>query len=219
LGRRLCYTKTIAPADLNQHEVRRNLHLLSAWGVPPPSSLALEIHPDPALQSIAEKFLPEPAIICHLGTGQPKKEWPLRHWAELFQKASAAGLKLVFSTGPGGREQALLAEFRTLAPAAPVLAAVPNLAVFLAILSRAQLFISGDTGPLHFAAGLGVPTISLFGATSATLWAPLGERHQVLQGSRCSCDGHTGVCLAAQHCLAAISPDTVLNRIEQVHRG
>src|SRR5438477_2583652 len=46
IGRRFCYTRTIIPADLNQHEIRRNLHILSAWNVPPPRSLELELHSD-----------------------------------------------------------------------------------------------------------------------------------------------------------------------------
>ena len=214
LGRRFCFTQTILPAALDQHETRRNAHVLSAWQVGPPRSFALEIQADPALDRFAEKILPERGILCHLATGQPKKEWPISHWVQLFQKASAAGLKLLFSTGKGPREQALLEQLRTVAPSAPVLPPLPELGKFLAVLKRAQLFVGGDTGPLHFAAGLGVPTIALFGATSVKLWAPEGPQHQTLQGSPCSCDGNTGSCLAAHHCLAAISPDEVLGCIK-----
>jgi len=217
-GRRFCYTRQIAPAAVVQHEVRRNLHLVSAWDVPP-GSLELEIHPDPSLETFAKKILPELSIICHLATSQPKKDWPLPHWAELSEKAFAAGLKLVFSTGTGAREQSLLTEFRKLSPSAPVLPPMPNLASFLAVLKRARLFISGDTGPLHFAAGLGVPTISLFGASSAALWAPIGPRHRTLQGSPCTCSGDTAVCLGSRHCLAAISPEAVLNCVQQFVAG
>jgi ADP-heptose:LPS heptosyltransferase len=215
LGRRFCYTQMIPAAPLDRHEVQRNLHILTAWSVPPPRSCELELHPDPALSAVAEKALPERGILCHLGTGQPKKEWPLTHWAELFQRATGQGYRLTFSTGPGPREQGLMQELRKLSPGAPVLPPLPSLAAFLAVIQRAQLFIAGDTGPLHFAAGLGVPTISLFGATSATLWAPLGPKHQLLQGSACQCGGDTAVCLAARHCMAAISPADVMDRVVQ----
>ena len=213
-GRRFCYTERIAAANLSQHETRRNVHILAAWKVSSPKSFELEVQTDPTLAGLAETVLPERGIICHLATGQPKKEWPVAYWAELFKKASASGFQLVFSSGKGPREQMLLEQFRELAPTAPLLPALPDLAAFLAVLKRADLFISGDTGPLHFAAGLGVPTVSLFGATSAALWAPEGARHQILQGGPCSCDGNTGVCLAPKHCLAAISPDDVLNCIQ-----
>ncbi len=107
--------------------------------------------------------------------------------------AVAAGIELVFSTGVGPREEALLENFRRLAPAAPVLEPVSSLAFYLAILQQARAFISGDTGPLHFAAGLGVPTLSLFGPSSPAQWAPIGPQHRFLSGASCTC-GNVGVC-------------------------
>ena len=216
LGRRFCYSETVMPAEGSQHEIERNLHILSAWRVPPPQSLALEIRADPALADFAAKVLPEGRIVCHLATTQPKKEWPLSSWAELYTKASAAGLRLVFSTGTGMRERLLLEQFCRMVPEAPVLAAVPELGAYLAVLKRAAAFVSCDTGPLHFAAGLGVPTVGLFGATSAAQWAPLGPRHRVVQGSACQCGGNTGVCLARTHCMGAIAPDAVLRGIQEI---
>jgi ADP-heptose:LPS heptosyltransferase len=121
----------------------------------------------------------------------------------------------VFCSGLGHREQALLAELRRQIPAAPVLPALPDLATFLAVLKRARLFISGDTGPLHLAAGLGVPTIALFGPSSPQQWAPLGEQHRALQGAPCSCSTDSALCRAPRPCMAAISPDAVLQLIAQ----
>jgi len=212
-GRRFCYTRLVAPAPRDRHETLRSLHILSAWGVGSPRSLETEIHADPALDGLAASLLPEPKILCHLATSQPKKEWPLTNWAALHRLAARAGLPLVFSTGTGAREEALLAEFKKLAPDAAVLPPVSALANYLALLRRARIFVSGDTGPLHFAAGVGVPTLALFGATPPELWAPLGPRHRLLVGSPCSCSGNVGVCRSATPCLAAISPAAVLTQL------
>jgi ADP-heptose:LPS heptosyltransferase len=160
--------------------------------------------------------------LAHVGpiaASQPKKDWPVRHWAAFYQLAVAAGRQLAFTTAKGAREQMLMAELRKVAPQAPILPVVPELAQFLALLKRAEAFISGDTGPLHFAAGLGVPTISLFGPSSATRWAPVGERHRVLTGTTCSCDGNASVCHSASHCLAAITPDRVFEQLKTVLAG
>jgi len=143
----------IPPAPRDRHETLRALHILSAWGIGPPRSLETEIHTDPALDDDARKILPERKIICHLASSQPKKEWPLAHWAALHRLAAAAGLQLIFATGTGAREESLLANFKQLAPDAAVLPPVPNLALYLAVLKRATGFVSGDTGPLHFVAG------------------------------------------------------------------
>ena len=51
-----------------------------------------------------------------------------------------------------------------------------------ALVEKAQLFISGDTGPLHIAAAVGTPTVSLFGPTNSEKYAPLGKLHVTLAG-------------------------------------
>ena len=210
LGRRFCYHQRVSPAPLAQHESLRLAHVLSAWNIASPSSLEPEIRADPAWAESSARLLPARTVLGHLAAGQPKKEWPVRHWAAFHLLAAAAGWRLAFTTGPGPRDQALMAEFKKLAPQAQILPVVPELGRFLALLKRAEVFISGDTGPLHFAAGLGVPTISLFGPTSPAQWAPIGERHQILTGSSCACDGNLSDCQKADHCLAAISPERVL---------
>ena len=208
LGRRHCYTQTI-PVPEKLHEVLRNLHVLSAWGVARPNSLELEIRADAARAHLAERIFPHPAILCHVAASQPKKEWPIAHWAVLYRRAAAAGREMVFSTGILPRERARLDELKKLVPEAPSLPPEPDLATFLAVLRRARLFITGDTGPLHFAAGLGVPTIGLFGPSSASQWAPFGKPHRALEGGRCACGGDTAVCLSADPCMNVISPEAV----------
>ena len=127
--------------------------------------------------------------------------------------AVAAGVKLIFGTGIGAREESLLKDFKRLAPGAPVLEPVPDLALYLAALRQARGFVSGDTGPLHFAAGLGVPTLALFGPSSPVQWAPIGTQHRFLTGSSCTC-GNVSECESPQHCLAAITPGQVFAELK-----
>jgi ADP-heptose:LPS heptosyltransferase len=217
LGRKFCYTDRIVPEPKSQHESVRLAQLLSAWQIPPPNSLEAEIRADSSLADAAQKILPaERTVVCHVASSQLKKEWPLPHWAKLHHLAAEAGFSVVFTTARGEREQALMTELKMLAPDAVILPPVLELSLFLAVLARAGVFISGDTGPLHFAAGLGVPTISLFGPSSPAQWAPIGKRHQVLTGSSCSCDGNASVCQNTNHCLAAISPEQVFNCLQTV---
>jgi ADP-heptose:LPS heptosyltransferase len=46
-----------------------------------------------------------------------------------------------------------------------------------ALIKLARLFIGNDCGPLHIAAAVGTPTISIFGPTDPQKLAPLGEAH------------------------------------------
>ena len=214
VGRRFCYNQFVAPEMTARHESARLAQLLSGWNITS-SALVAEIRSDPALVPAAQKLLPAGKILCHLASSQPKKEWPLIHWAALWQLAAAAGMELIFTTGLGAREESLLTEFKRLAPGAPVLEPLPDLALYLAVLQRAGLFISGDTGPLHFAAGLGVPTLALFGPSSPAQWAPIGMPHRFLTGNPCTC-GNVSVCESPNHCLAAISPQMVFRELKAI---
>jgi len=216
LGRRFCYNQRVPSAPATQHESLRLAHVLSGWKIPPPDSLETEIRADPALAGTAKKILPEnDAVVCHVATSQPKKEWPLARWAELDRRARAAGARLVFTTARGEREAALTAELKKLAPETVALPQIAELPLFLAVLSRAAVFISGDTGPLHFAAGLGVPTIGLFGPTSAMQWKPAGPLHQIVQGGKCNCRGTSHVCHGGHHCLTDILPEEVFRCLQR----
>jgi heptosyltransferase III len=208
-GRRFCYTQTV-PTPKSIHQALGNFFPLSAWGIVAPVAPEMEIHTDPALAKMAEQLLPHPAILCHLASSQPNRQWPVSNWAEFYRGATAAGHKIVFSTGLSPREQTLLDDLKKIAPDAPALPPMPDLAGFLAVIKRARLLISGDTGPLHFAAGLGVPTIALFGPSLPGLWAPFGKQHRFLQVENCGCGPNCATCRSASHCMAAISPAAVL---------
>lgn len=212
-GRRFCYTRRVAHETKPVHESAHLAHLLSGWNIAPSRTLEAEIHADPALAEAAKKILPsENVVIFHVAASQPKKEWPVRHWAALHRMATEAGRNVVFTTARGQREQSLMGELSKLVPDAVILPLIPDLPLFLAVLARAGLFISGDTGPLHFAAGLGVPTISLFGPSPPGRWAPIGPDHRYLTGSACICDGNSAVCTSQRHCMAAILPEEVWER-------
>jgi ADP-heptose:LPS heptosyltransferase len=209
-----CYTQTVSADTLPPAWVQRHLRLLSAWQIPPPKSAHLEIAADTALAAEAAKLLPGGMILCHLGTSQPRKEWPVARWQEFFRLAQAAGLALAFSAGNNERERSLLADLKKVEPEIFALPPIGDLNLFLAVLKRARLVIAGDTGPLHFAAGLGVPVIGLFGTADSLLRsAPIYEAGQIVKGGECFCDAkglHSPNCEDAQSCLAAIQPKQVL---------
>ena len=220
LLKRIAYTDKFPAEQLPESWVQRHLKLLSAWSVPPPATAFLEIVADPKLAVAAEKLLPGKFVLCHLATSQPKKEWPVARWAEFYRLAQAAGVTLAFSTGTNARERALLAELKNLEPKIFALPPVPDLRLFLAVLRRAQVVISGDTGPLHFAAGLGVPVIGLF-ATGDSLCraAPIYQPEQIVAAPACACDqriNHSAVCQEANPCMATILPATVFAALQKI---
>lgn len=90
----------------------------------------------------------------------------------------------------------------------------------LAYLSgRSKLFISNDSGPLHLASYLGIPTISFFGPETPVIYGPVGEFDTIFY---CDLDCSPCVrikkyksadCRNNQRCLKAIKPEEVLDEI------
>lgn len=87
----------------------------------------------------------------------------------------AAGHRVLVLPGPG--EDALARERYG---AATVLPGV-SLGVYAALLQRAALMVSNDTGPGHIAAAVGTPLVSVLGPSDPGLWRPWGEDVQLLQ--------------------------------------
>lgn len=148
------------------HVVDRNLALAEAAGIPirhrSPDATFLLHRPSPE----ADSFLasqPTPFALYHPGAGRPEKAWGEERFAALAARLSAdAGLAPVVSWGPGDEERA--DRLTELLPGARRLPLLP--AEGLAhVAARAALFVAGDTGPLHLAVALGVPTLALFGPT------------------------------------------------------
>jgi ADP-heptose:LPS heptosyltransferase/GT2 family glycosyltransferase len=216
VGRKFCFNRRLVPEKIRQHESARLAKILSAWEVPPPLSLVPEIQVDPAREQSMTVRIPPGTILCHVTTSNQKKQWPVAHWARLFELTRAAGMNVMFSAGPAAREQQVLTELKKNVPTADTLPSPMDLVTFLVWLKRFAVVVSGDTGPLHFAAGLGVPTIGLFGPSSAERWAPVGENNFVSRGADCTCPGLVEACISRQHCLAEISPEAVLAGLKRI---
>jgi ADP-heptose:LPS heptosyltransferase len=217
LGRSWCYHHTTEQPDYDlYYEGVRELMILDAMGMGTGSrDTRLEIYTNPDLKAKAAELLPEGTILCHISSVQLKKEWPLEYWREFSIKAASRGLRLMFSAGISEREQFSL---RALANPDLGIACLPpvyDLELFLAILQRAKLFVSADTGPLHFAVGLQTPTLSLFAPSDYLRWAPVGEPHTTIRGKECECSKKSHVCYNQSPCMASIKPEQVMEAVER----
>jgi len=60
------------------------------------------------------------------------------------------------------------------------LAGETSLGTLAAVLKASSLFIGADSAGVHIAAAVGIPTVSIFGASSSADWAPRGKQHAVV---------------------------------------
>jgi heptosyltransferase-2 len=67
------------------------------------------------------------------------------------------------------------------------LAGKTNLKEAIAVIYRCSLFISNDSGLMHVAGALNIPTVAIFGSTNPVTTSPVGERSVVIyKGASCS---------------------------------
>jgi ADP-heptose:LPS heptosyltransferase len=213
-----CYTDRVEAFDTTRHESVRTWAVTAPLDVPFLEDMALEAAADFRLAPAAAQALGGAQVLCYVTATQPKREWPIDHWLQFARRAGALTPAIAFTGGSSPREKQVLAAIAERKAGVAVLPAPEPLELLLAVLAQAKLFITGDTGPMHFAAALGVPTLSLFGPTSAARWAPLGARHRWIQGGLCPCSGHSAICLAANPCVVQITPDRAYDEYARMVR-
>jgi len=97
----------------------------------------------------------------------PAKKWPLLNFSELARRLADDGVKSLVICGPQEREHARFIVDGVGRPrAVKSLADEPvSLGLSKAIIERAALLVTTDSGPRHFAPAFGVPVVALFGPT------------------------------------------------------
>jgi heptosyltransferase-2 len=113
----------------------------------------------------------------------PAKRWPLERFAAVANEvAREAGLAVewLLVGAPGEREMGERLSGMIEAPHVN-LVGTTSLRELIARLRECVLLLTNDTGTMHLAAALGVPTVSIFGSTEPSLTGPTGGGHRVVR--------------------------------------
>jgi heptosyltransferase-2 len=110
----------------------------------------------------------------------PAKEWPAARYAALIDLvAERAGARAVLMGAPN--ERARCEEVAATARAGALVAAgETSVGELVALLSLCAGFAGNDSGAMHVAGALGLPTIGIFGSTSPERTGPCGPRARVV---------------------------------------
>ncbi len=122
----------------------------------------------------------------HPGAGKVQNLWPAERFAAVAARAAAAGHRVLVLHGPADQPQ-LAALVAALPPAhaAMVKPAPPcPVGVAAALVAGAERFLCNDTGIMHVAGALRVPTLALFGPTDPALWKPPAAEVVALRSPR-----------------------------------
>jgi len=110
----------------------------------------------------------------------PSQRWDIKNFAILAQRVSDKHKARIVLIG-SAQERGSVEGLASLSALRPVLAVGLPLNKLAALISKMDLLICNNSGPLHIAAALGVPTVSTMGPTAPHLWHPAGERNIVIR--------------------------------------
>lgn len=172
----------------------------------------------------AEIQLDVPIIACHVSSnnGQSKR-WPVPYWSRLIDHMAHKDGYIVIITGAPGDLPVIERILQRIKDHAGIynFAGKTSLAQLAALLQRAHLLITGDSGPMHIAAAVGTSLIAIHGPTDPVMSGPVSPSATVLRSdiwcSPCyTARGGPADCrFFTTQCMKDITPEQVQVLIDQ----
>jgi heptosyltransferase-2 len=195
-GRGLLLTHAVrrTQAIRQVHQIDYYLEMVRALGCPS-AGREVRLRPGSDYQETAEALFGQYGI----GTGHPliglapgaaygpaKKWFPERFAAVADLLIDAVEAQAVLFGSGGDRESTAAVARNARHPLIDV-AGRTNLKEAIALISRCSLFLANDSGLMHVAGALGVPTVAIFGSTNPVTTSPVGAKSVVIhRGVPCS---------------------------------
>ncbi len=213
--------------DTEIHEVDRYLRVLQLLNINNvPSSLEFW-HTDTDRRFIerllrAEGILPDDRIIAlNLGATWATKRWDMLNFADVIQQVArlTPEIKVVLT---GASDEQELAKALLTSLSVINLIGKTDLLQLGALLERCEVCLTCDSGPMHIAAAVGTPTVTLFGPTNPVRHRPYGTGHTVIEKSVSCRPCYKRICHrhdAPHLCMKEIGTVEVMQALEmKLHR-
>jgi ADP-heptose:LPS heptosyltransferase len=165
---------THLPYPVRAHEIDRHLRLMRFLGVPA-EDRHLEFPLEDADRAEAERALAGvagPFAVVHPGATAASRQWPPERFAAVADGLVQRGLTVVLTGVPGERELTGRVRAAMRMTGAPVvdLTGETGLGGAAAVVDRAAVVVSSDTGIVQIAIARGVPTVTAYLAGDADRW-------------------------------------------------
>jgi len=173
--------------DDHGHVIEKNLALVRHLGVNVDGAYEFPIVVPPTAEaSVAERVGDRGFAVLNPGGGWWTKLWPAARFGQLADRIfEEHNLESLVTYGPGEEQLA-----RTVVANSEGGHATPfacTLLEFVALSRRAQLVVSGDSGPMHLAAAVGAPIVGIFGPTSPLRNGPFDPRDRAVGRNDLAC--------------------------------
>jgi len=187
-GRRWMLTNSVVPGKDPRHQTQYYLDLvktLSASTDPP----SIEIQATNEERGNARKLLNAegiaagvPFLVLNPGAAYGSaKRWHEERFADAADSLAHEFRFQVALIGSHG-ERSIAERIREyMKRPAAILNGKTNLETLIGVLAESSLMITNDSGPMHIAAALGVPTVAVFGSTDERVTGPCGPRTRIVK--------------------------------------
>jgi len=152
-------------------------------------------------------------------TRQSSRRWPKRYFDELMDRLrSLPGMpSLTFILFWGGPQEEIYVSELVQGKAGRLM--IPSLTVkeMAYVLSRCDVVVGNDNGPMHLAVSVGTPTLGIYGPTCVGSWNPRRPPHRHLQLESLGCVGcNHNRCPYGHECMEWMSPQRVSDVVSQM---
>ena len=211
--------------ELPQHKIsrfQRNFALLKGMGVEATES-KYRLHIPPGDREYVESFfktqsvtLSRPLIAIHPGTSQKAtfKRWMPGQYARLSDRLiEELHATVLFTWGDEELEwvEGIRSQMKEPSLLAPKTESLTQLGE---VYRNCDLYIGGDTGPMHIASLVGVPAVVIYGPTDPVENEPFGSHIKVRKEVGCN-PCHEYSCKKLD-CIKAVSAEEVFNATKEI---
>ncbi len=220
-GRAYAYTDLVTPRGGEVHNVEFNLDVLKHFDLPITSKRPL------FPLSNKEKYFADDFFIQNNLSGKTviginasggwyTKKWNLSSFANLIDKINQNGqFQFLLFWGPGEYEEAIA--IQKMSHTTTHIIPRTTLKEMGAMLQRCSYLVTNDSGPMHIAASLDVPTLGIFGPTNPHLQGPYGEHHGWVRNEQLDClECNLTKCPIGNGCMTELSVDVVYTAFQQL---
>lgn len=176
------YGETIAPQ--RTHLVDRQLELLTPLGIRPEEvdfGYQVADHDRKWWQQTKTQLgLGRSYVVINAGAGWDSRIWDLTRYGEVAQHLHTQGVTPLILWG-SQREAEMAHAIVEHSGGVGKLAPDTNLPKLAAVMADCRFYVGSESGPMHLAAALGIPCVSLHGPTLAERSGPYGNHHLPVQ--------------------------------------
>jgi heptosyltransferase-3 len=220
--------------------VAEKLALLTPWVLPDIREAQVIPPPAQALPKALDTLILPSAIVMHVPSMWPYKQWPIEYFKEILLQLITEGHQVVLTGSVSISDQNCIQQLRVLIPSPRLVdtSGELNFNQLVSLFQRTSLYIGPDTSVTHLAAASGIRVLGIFGPTNPMRWGPWPSVGHISQSymprakeqkihnitllqsdlpcvpcSKAGCANHNQ---SQSDCLIDISPDRSFKKIEEL---